>query len=70
MLLTMANGQDDARMTLRVSRDSGQTWGPRTEVCAGEDPVVPENPGRYPPCVCPRCSKQERNAVAPFRMVS
>ncbi len=70
MLLTMANGQDDVRMTLRVSRDSGQTWGPLTEVRVGEDPVVPENPGRYPPCVCPRCSQQERSAVASFRMVS
>ncbi len=69
MLLTMANGQDDVRMTLRVSRDSGQTWGPLTEVRVGEGPVVPENPGRYPPCVCPRCSQQERNVVASFRMV-
>ncbi|MFD3553854.1 hypothetical protein ACFWWA_17370 [Streptomyces goshikiensis] len=66
----MANGQDDVRMTLRVSRDSGQTWGPRTEVRVGEDPVVPENPGRYPPCICSRCSQQERNAVASFWMVS
>lgn len=57
-------------MTLRVSRDSGQTWGPLTEVRVGEDPVVPENPGRYPPCVCPRCSQQARNAIASFRMVS
>ncbi|MCQ9709608.1 hypothetical protein AB0A84_11505 [Streptomyces albidoflavus] len=66
----MANGQDDVRMTLRVSRDSGQTWGPLTEVRVGENPVVPENPGRYPPCDCPRCSQQARNAVASFRMVS
>lgn len=70
MLLAMANGHEDVRMTLRVSRDSGQTWGPPTEVRVGEDPVVPENPGRYPPCVCPRCSQQARNAVASFRMVS
>lgn len=70
MLLAMANGQDDVRMTLRVSRDSGQTWGPRTEVCVGEDPPVPENPDRYPPCVCPRCSQQARNAVLSFRVVS
>lgn len=67
MLLAMANGQDNVRMTLRVSRDSGQTWGPRTEVRVGEDPVVPD---RYPPCVCPRCSQQARNAAASFRMVS
>ncbi|MFD7428996.1 hypothetical protein [Streptomyces sp. NPDC059814] len=65
----MANGQDDVRMTLRVSRDSGQTWGPRTEVRVGEDPLVPENQGRYPTCVCPRCPQQARNAVVLFRMV-
>lgn len=70
MLLTMANEQDDVRMTLRVSRDAGLTWGPLTEVRVGEDPVVPENSGRYPPCVCPRCSQQARNAIASFRMVS
>lgn len=70
MLLTMASEHEDVRMTLRVSRDSGQTWGPLTEVRMGKDPVVPENPGRYPPCVCPRCSQQERNAVASIRTVS
>ncbi|GHF45820.1 hypothetical protein GCM10010504_12140 [Streptomyces griseus] len=70
MLLSMANGQDDVRMTLRVSRDSGLTWGPLAEVRVGDDPVVPEDPGRYPPCVCPRCAQQARNAVASFRMVS
>lgn len=70
MLLAMANGQDNVRMTLRVSRDSGQTWGPRTEVRVDENPTVPENPSRYPPCVCSRCSQQERDAVASFRMVS
>ncbi|MFF2327660.1 MULTISPECIES: hypothetical protein [unclassified Streptomyces] len=66
----MANGQDNVRMTLRVSRDSGQTWGPLTEVRVGEDSVVPESPGRYPPCVCSRCSQQARIALASFRMVS
>ncbi|NEC65696.1 hypothetical protein [Streptomyces sp. SID9727] len=66
----MANGQNEVRMTLRVSRDSGRTWGPLTAVRVGEDTVVPENPGRYPPCVCLRCSPQDNNAVASFRMVS
>lgn len=70
MLLTMTNGQNHVRMTLRVSHDSGQTWGPLTEVRVGDDPVVPDDPGRFPPCVCPRCAKQERNALASFRMVS
>ncbi|MFB7518353.1 hypothetical protein [Streptomyces sp. NPDC056144] len=66
----MANGQEDVRMTLRVSRDSGQTWGPLTNVHVSEDPVIPENPGRYPPCACLRCATQERNTVTSFRMVS
>ncbi len=70
MLLTMANEQDDVRMTLRVSRDSGLTWGPLAKVRVGDDPVAPENPGRYPPCACPRCSQRTRNAVASFRTVS
>ncbi len=70
MLLAMANGQDDVRMTLRVSRDSGQTWRPLTEVRVGKDPAVPENPGRYPPCICPRCSQYAGNTIASFRAVS
>ncbi len=70
MLLAMANGQDDVRMTLRVSRDSGQTWGPRTDLHVGEDPPVPENPDHYPPCVCLRYSQQARNSMSSFRVVS
>ncbi len=70
MLLTMANEQDDVRMTLRVSRDAGLTWGPLAKVRVGDDPVASENPGRYPPCACPRCSQQARKAVASFQTVS
>ncbi|MCX4395624.1 MULTISPECIES: hypothetical protein [unclassified Streptomyces] len=66
----MANGQDDVRMMLRVSRDSGQTLEPLTEVRVGDDSVVPENAGRFPPCVCTRCAKAGADAVASFRMVS
>lgn len=68
MLLTMANGQDDVRMTLRVSRDSGQTWGPLTEVRVGADPVLPDNPGGFPPCACRRCAEQY--SVGALRRVS
>jgi hypothetical protein len=68
MLLTMANGQDDVRMTLRVSRDSGQTWGPLTEVRVGDDSVLPDKPGSFPPCACRRCG--ERDSVGSLRMVS
>lgn len=67
MLLTMANGQDDVRMTLRVSRDSGRTWGPLTEVRVGDDPVPPDNPGAFPPCACRRCA--ERNSLGTLLMV-
>ncbi|MEV7894683.1 hypothetical protein [Streptomyces cyaneofuscatus] len=31
---------------------------------------VPENAGRYPSYVSPRCPKQQQSAVASFRMVS
>lgn len=43
-------------MTLRVSRDSGRTWGRTTEVQEAEHPVFLDNPGRFPPCACPRCA--------------
>ncbi|MEV6589401.1 hypothetical protein [Streptomyces acidicola] len=43
-------------MTLRVSRDSGRTWGQVTEVREGENPVILDNPGGFPPCTCPRCT--------------
>lgn len=70
MLLVMANGQNEVRMTLRVSLDSGRTWGPLTAVRASEAPVVADNPGRYPPCVCPRCSRRAGKAIASFGTVS
>lgn len=68
MLLTMANGQDDVRMTLRVSRDSGQTWGPLAEVRVAGGSVLPYNPGGFPPCACRRCA--ERNSIGSLRLVS
>ncbi|MFC5155675.1 hypothetical protein [Streptomyces amakusaensis] len=64
----MANTQNDVRMTLRVSRDSGRTWGLLTEVHVGSDPVLPDKPGDFPPCACRRCT--ERNPVGSLRMVS
>lgn len=45
-------------MTLRVSRDSGRTWGQLTEVWEVENPVIPDNPIGFPPCTCPRCTDQ------------
>ncbi len=46
------------RLTLRVSRDSGKTWGPTTTIT--EDvPLAPiSNPNQYPPCECPRCREE------------
>ncbi|WP_328742297.1 hypothetical protein OG436_15875 [Streptomyces caniferus] len=43
-------------MTLKVSRDSGRTWDPVTKVREDEHPVTIDNPGRFPPCACPRCT--------------
>ncbi|ARH91747.1 hypothetical protein STRMOE7_17175 [Streptomyces sp. MOE7] len=68
MLLAMTNGQDEVRMTLRVSRDSGRTWGPLTEARVGDSPVLPNGPGGLPPCTCRRCA--ERNAVDSLRRES
>lgn len=45
-----------ALMTLRVSHDSGRTWGQVTEVQEDESPMTLDNPGRFPPCTCPRCT--------------
>ncbi len=46
------------RMTLRVSRDSGETWGPITAIT--EDALLTpiSNPIQYPPCECPRCREE------------
>ncbi|MFJ6725972.1 hypothetical protein ACIQPQ_13765 [Streptomyces sp. NPDC091281] len=43
-------------MTLRVSRDSGRTWGPVTEVREVENPVILPDSTGYPACTCPRCT--------------
>ncbi|MDJ1130671.1 hypothetical protein [Streptomyces iconiensis] len=51
-------GADDAersRMTIRVSRDSGRTYGPVIVVSPRKD-VPPQNDSsRLPDCTCPRC---------------
>jgi hypothetical protein len=39
-------------MTIRVSRDSGRTYGPPTRVMPG-DPVPPMAHMTWPPCRCP-----------------
>ncbi|GGN90688.1 hypothetical protein GCM10011579_086860 [Streptomyces albiflavescens] len=45
-----------AYITLRVSRDSGRTWGPRTTYQPGREALPIESGGRFPPCECPRCA--------------
>ncbi len=51
-------------MTVRVSRDSGQTFG--SEVIypssSAEKPLTPMASAAWPPCKCPRCSSQTRKA--------
>lgn len=43
-------------LRLRVSRDSGRTWGEATEVREDENLPLLDNPGALPPCACLRCS--------------
>lgn len=51
-------------MTVRVSHDSGQTFG--SEVIypnsSTEKPLTPMDSAAWPPCECPRCSSQTRKA--------
>jgi hypothetical protein len=46
---------DAPLMTLRVSRDSGKTWGPARAVFGGDDPVPPIT-SEWPPCRCSCCT--------------
>ncbi|SEB81216.1 hypothetical protein SAMN04490356_1772 [Streptomyces melanosporofaciens] len=41
-------------MTLRVSRDSGKTYGP-TRVVRSTEPLMPLETSAWPPCECARC---------------
>lgn len=43
-------------LRLRVSRDSGRTWGQVTEVREDENLPLLDNPGALPPCACLRCT--------------
>ncbi|MFH9426407.1 hypothetical protein [Streptomyces sp. NPDC017529] len=46
------------RMTLRVSRDSGRTYGEQINVYTGDAPP-PENPVVWPLCQCPKHRENE-----------
>ncbi|MFI1018006.1 exo-alpha-sialidase [Streptomyces sp. NPDC020965] len=50
-----AGGDPRTLMTLRVSRDSGKTWGPRSVVREGDLVNLLDNPSKYPDCECVRC---------------
>ncbi|GAB2794495.1 hypothetical protein [Streptomyces daliensis] len=61
-----------SRMTLRVSRDSGRTWGP-THVVEEHPPdprVLPDSwfklPPELEPCECPRCRVRPVRLDAPL----
>ncbi|MER6089600.1 hypothetical protein [Streptomyces bluensis] len=57
-------------MRLRVSRDSGRTWGQVTEVREGENLVILDNPSGFPPCTCPRCTDHFPCSEASLRVES
>ncbi len=57
-------------MTLRVSRDSGRTWGRVTEVREDENPVYLSNPIGFPPCACPRCADRSPDSGTALRVES
>ncbi|AOT59794.1 hypothetical protein A4G23_02649 [Streptomyces rubrolavendulae] len=43
-------------LSLRVSRDSGRTWGPERRIWSGER-LAPLASSAWPPCLCPRCRR-------------
>lgn len=48
-------------LRIRVSRDSGRTWGePRTYWAAQHDVLIPLFSSQWPPCGCPRCREPQR----------
>ncbi len=51
----VSNAGQRVLMTLRVSRDSGRTWGRTITVHEG-DPVVLMGSPQYPLCECRRCT--------------
>lgn len=48
---------DRPLMVMRVSRDSGQTWGPEQAVAATDD-LPPLLTSAWPPCECWRCTER------------
>lgn len=50
-------------LTLRVSRDSGRTWGPLQTIRA-DVARHPDISSRWPPCQCPRHRDQSNDRIA------
>lgn len=62
--------EERVRMTLKVSRDSGRTWGQVTVVREDEDLALLTNPAGFPPCACPRCTASGPQFADHFPVVS
>ena len=58
-------------LSLRVSRDSGRTWGTKVTYRAGTfdlpDDALWDMGTRYPPCRCPRCRPEPTRRSAELR---
>jgi hypothetical protein len=48
---------DRPLMTMRISHDSGQTWGPERAVFT-TDSLPPPITTKWPPCQCRRCTER------------
>ncbi|MGV9310838.1 hypothetical protein ACWDR0_01415 [Streptomyces sp. NPDC003691] len=54
---TMPGLPEPSPFRIRVSRDSGRTWGPWETVRAGDErPATLLLTHAWPPCRCPRCA--------------
>jgi len=53
------DGLIGAYITLRVSRDSGRTWGPKVTYLPSRKDAPIDLAGRFPPCRCPRCREKK-----------
>jgi hypothetical protein len=54
---------DPSLMTMRVSRDSGQSWEPERAIFATDD-LAPLTTVEWPPCRCQGCMR--RNGISSF----
>lgn len=57
-----SGGRPRVLMTLRVSHDSGRTWGRVVEVLEQKERTLSGNSDGFPPCSCSRCGAGVRTA--------